>query len=417
MCIRDSRLAALASLSLLAYNVTVIAVDVVPISTAWSLVSYMVAGGVGAILVLAALTLVRWRRPSVAAAGIVAGVGLAGGLAWGALADNVQPFWLGVSLAFAAWQIPVGLAIVDRTDLHRAAHAPAVRWWALLALGALTLVHSAAATWHRSTMIGGRPGAFLYNPIDDQPYAWVPAGTFQMGCSPGDAACASDERPVRTIRFTKGFWLAQREVSVSEWKRRRALPAPPVWRGRALNPDWSGTRMPIVNVTWTEAREYCAAVGGRLPTEAEWEYAARAGSTGARYGPLADIAWYADNTGVDPSFRSQALPPTGYGDGVAANRSVMQPVGTRRLNAWRLYDMLGNVAEWVEDDYRQTHSDAELTDPPADTGGLGASKSVRGGAWYNRPSDVRVSSRDRADATMRSIVIGFRCVWNRPDGS
>ncbi len=410
------RVAALALLTLLAYNIAAVAVELVTIPAGWSLVAYAAAGGAGAVLVFLALGLVRRQRPTSLQAAVVAGVGLAGGLALWLLSNNVQPFGLGAALAFAAWQIPVGLAIVDRADLRAATGAPRVRWWLLVGLASLTLAHGAAASWRRGTL-AAVGGAFVYNPIDHQPYIRVPAGEFRMGCSPGDAACASDERPARTIRFTRGFWLSQSEVSVDDWKRvSRQLPPPPIWRGRPLNPDWRDGRMPVVNVTWDQARDYCAAVDGRLPTEAEWEYAARAGTTSNRYGPLADIAWYADNTGVDPNFRSQTLPGAGYADGVAANRSGMRPIGTRRFNAWRIHDMLGNVAEWVADDYREANPGFEVTDPLAYTGGLSAeaTKSVRGGAWYNRPSDVRVSSRDKAEATMRSIVIGFRCVWNRP---
>jgi formylglycine-generating enzyme required for sulfatase activity/serine/threonine protein kinase len=410
------RVAALALLALLAYNIAVGPAAVVTIPAGWSLATYPAAGGVGAVLMCLALGLVRWQRPTIRQAAMIAGTGLGGGLAFWLLSGHVQPFGLGGSLAYAAWQIPVGLAIVDRADLRSATGGPRLRWWLLIALAILILAHDAGANWRRATL-AAVGGAFVYNPIDLKPYVRIPAGEFRMGCSPGDTACASDERPVRTIRFTREFWLSQSEVSVNDWKRvSRQLPPPPIWRGRALNPDWTDGRMPIVNVTWDQARDYCAAVDGRLPTEAEWEYAARAGATGPRDGPLADIAWYADNTGVDPSFRSQTLPGAGYADGIAANRSGMRAIGTRRFNAWRMHDMLGNVAEWVEDDYRETNPEGELTDPPAYTGGVSreASKSVRGGAWYNRPSDVRVSSRDKAEATMRSIVIGFRCVWNRP---
>ena len=410
------RIAALALLTLLAYNIAVGPVDLLTVPAGSSPVAHGAAGGIGALLMCLALALVRWQRPAILPATVVAAVGLAGGVAFWLLSNNVRPFGLGAALACAAWQIPVGLFIVDRAHLRTATGAPRVRWWLLMTLAGLTLVHGAAANWRRGTL-AGIGGAFVYNPIDHKPYVRVPAGAFQMGCSPGDTACASDERPVRTIRFTRPFWLSQSEVSVADWKRvSRQLPPPPIWRGRPLNPDWTDGSLPIVNVTWQQARDYCAAIDGRLPTEAEWEYAARAGDTGSRYGPLADIAWYADNTGVDPNFRSQTLPGSGYADGIAANRSAVRPIATRRFNAWRIHDMLGNVAEWIADDYRETNPELELTDPPAYTGGLSAeaSKSVRGGAWYNRPSDVRVSSRDKAEGTMRSIVIGFRCVWHRP---
>ena len=110
------------------------------------------------------------------------------------------------------------------------------------------------------------------------------AGTFMMGCSPGDSECDAGERPAHQVTITKGFWMGQTDVTVAAYKRFAAatgkqMPAEPNYSGRPLNPGWSDDAMPIVDVTWYEAQAYCGWAGGRLPTEAEWEYAARAGST------------------------------------------------------------------------------------------------------------------------------------------
>jgi formylglycine-generating enzyme required for sulfatase activity len=406
------RVVALGVLSLLAYNLAAGVFFIVP----QRLVALAAGGATGALLLLLALALVRWRRPSGRAIGIVAGTGAAGGLAWLLFADNVTPRWIGIPLAFLAWHLPVGLTVVDTTDLRAATHAPAVRWRMLAGLAGVLALLSAAAAGRRATLAATAPGTTAINPADDRPYVWIPPGRFDMGCSPGDASCESDERPARPIRFTKGFWMGQHEVRVADWKRRNGpLPSAPIWRQRTLNPEWADGQMPMIMITWAEAGEYCGAVDGRLPTEAEWEYAARAGTTAQRYGPLSEIAWYADNTGVDPSFRSQGQSTQSYEDAVAANRSTPQRVGTRRPNAWSLHDMLGNVAEWTADDYRATYPGLPVTDPIAHRSGLpDAPKVVRGGSWYNRPSIVRVSYRGRVESGRRIITTGFRCIWNRP---
>jgi formylglycine-generating enzyme required for sulfatase activity len=406
------RVAALGLASLLAYNAAAGLLHLIPTK----LVDFAVAGAAGALVMLLAMALARWRRPPLRAVAVVAGAGAAGGLGWTLFADTITPFWLGVPLAYLTWQLPVGLTLAGATDPRSATGTTSVPWRLLTVLAGIVILHSAAAAWRRSTLVPVRPGVFVYNPVDSQPYVWVPPGQFEMGCSPGDASCDGDERPVRTVRFTHGFWLGQYEVTVSSWRQiYRAMPPPPVWRERALNAEWADGGMPMVQVTWAEARDYCSAVDGRLPTEAEWEYAARAGTTGQRHGELADVAWYADNAGVDPAFRSQGLPNDAYENAVATNRSTMQRVGTRRPNAWRLYDMLGNVAEWTEDDYRPTYAGSGQTDPqPYRSGTPNAPKVVRGGSWYNRPSVVRVSYRGRAEPARRNIVTGFRCVWNKP---
>ncbi len=216
------------------------------------------------------------------------------------------------------------------------------------------------------------PGTVRVNPSDGQPYVWIPPGEFQMGCSPGDQECDVEEKPPRKVRLTRGFWLGQTEVTVGAYKRYAAkmgvpLPEQPVFLGPRLNPDWSDLEQPMVKITWQQAKSYCESwAKGRLPTEAEWEYAARAGSTAARYGELDAIAWYVDNSGLGA-------------------RRVKQ----RQPNAWGLYDMLGNVWEWTADQY-----------------GV-----VRGGSWLSNPRYLRVSDRDWDETGGRDTGTGVRCAW------
>jgi formylglycine-generating enzyme required for sulfatase activity len=153
-----------------------------------------------------------------------------------------------------------------------------------------------------------------------------------------------------------------------------------------FNEGWSNAQMPVVNVTWDGARAYCEWVGGRLPTEAEWEYAARGGSAEARYGDIDSIAWYSDNSGGK----------THVG-------------GEKRTNGFGLFDALGNENEWVSDWYDAAYY---ATSPSADPVGpsTGKNRILRGGCWYNYARFVRVSARYASDGAGNNLN-GVRCVW------
>ena len=143
--------------------------------------------------------------------------------------------------------------------------------------------------------------------------------------------------------------------------------------------------MPIVNMTWNDAQAYCRWAGGRLPSEAEWEYAARGGSTEATYGPLDEIAWDIENSGGHP-----------------------HDVGQKHANAFGLYDMLGSVFEWVNDWYDENYY---RTGPSQDPTGpaSGESRVLRGGSWMNHPVNIRASFRLPFNPDKRVFSFGFRC--------
>jgi outer membrane protein assembly factor BamB len=256
-----------------------------------------------------------------------------------------------------------------------------------------------------------RAGETRVHPLDGLSAVWIPEGVFAMGCSPGDSQCEDDERPVRQVRLSRGFWMHQKEVTAGAFKKFAAALDRPLPPAASVNPGWSRDELPMFNVTWQEASAYCAWIGGRLPSEAEWEYAARAGAAGAAYGPLREIAWYADNSGEKPLDSASMIvnERPRYMQILAANGNRPRPGGAKRPNAFGLYDMLGNVAEYTAD-WHGPYEGAPFIDPkgPAE----GERRVNRGGGWSLYPSRIRVSSRGKSSLDSRTTFTGFRCVMD-----
>ncbi len=220
--------------------------------------------------------------------------------------------------------------------------------------------------------------------------SWIPIsqGIFTMGCSLGDGACKSDEKPAHQL-LMPDFHMTATKITQAQYAAvagRNPSYFQPEF-GWAVCPN-----CPVESVTWPEAQAFCQAVGGRLPTEAEWEYAARAFSDdafvcGKDAQCLADDAWYAANSGQRMHAVEQKLP-----------------------NFFDLYDMIGDAYEWTGDWYGATYySVPQLLDPQGPA--TGQDRVVRGGGWLTPAGDLRVSARNAVDPNDATHYIGFRCVY------
>jgi formylglycine-generating enzyme required for sulfatase activity len=235
------------------------------------------------------------------------------------------------------------------------------------------------------------PGMVRTNPKDGLKYAFVPPGKFMMGCSPGERKCDKQEKPPHPVSITKGFWMSQVEVTAGAYKRyakaaQRSMPPPPIF-----NREWENDKLPIVKVSWLESQDFCKWAGGRLPTEAEWEYAARGGTNESLYGPLDEISVYARNSG--------------NGHGQWGNPNM---VGLKHPNTFNIYDMLGNVFEWTNDWYDSDYYDRSPSSDPQGPPN-GKEKVVRGRAWVANGEDMRVSYRGSEQPDKSFFEGGFRC--------
>ncbi len=206
----------------------------------------------------------------------------------------------------------------------------------------------------------------------------IAPGRFLMGSPPGEPLRQEEETPHR-VALTRPFRIAATEVTERQW-----LAVMP--QGRSLQP---GEERPVASVSWREAQEFCRELSRkegkayRLPTEAEWEYACRAGAPGA----VTDVgarAWYSENS-----------------DGTA------HPVGLKAPNAWGLFDVLGNVAEWTMDVYAP-YPREDVEDPAGPA--TGSTRVVRGGSWRSFPPALRCAARVGTPESYQLAHVGLRVV-------
>ena len=212
----------------------------------------------------------------------------------------------------------------------------------------------------------------------------VAGGPFTMGCTPEQGVCESDEHPARRVAVAS-FEIGRHEVTQALWHA--VMGTRPAAFGDC-------PQCPVETVSWDDAREFLVrleAVGGdyRLPSEAEWEFAARGGvrAEGRRYAGSdrwGEVAWYYENSG---------------------NRT--HPVGGKLPNELGLFDMSGNVREWVQDCRQDSYEGAPATGAAWESGNCGR-RSIRGGSWYGKPSYVRTANRFWYTTYFRNNNLGFR---------
>lgn len=216
----------------------------------------------------------------------------------------------------------------------------------------------------------------------------VPSGEFQMGAPVG----ANRERPAHKV-YLDAFYMDKREVTnalYGRFVRETGYKAPKCWD----DPEWNVPDRPVVGVSWYDAKAYAEWAGERLPTEAEWEKAARGGLEEQEYPWGNEFArGYANYAGVDGRDRWENI----------------SPVGRFPPNGYGLYDMSGNVWEWCADWYdKDYYMSSPIRNPLGP--GSGTYRVVRGGGWGSFPSELRVAHRSSDYPTNGNYYRGFRCV-------
>jgi|GEM_PF-2741888 len=259
-----------------------------------------------------------------------------------------------------------------------------------LRLKVLSEGRSSGLTLARATI--GLPGEVLMR------FVWCPPGSFSMGSD--HKAAYSEEQPIHRVTLTKGFYMGIHPVTQAEWM---AI--------MGTDPSgFKGPNRPVENVSWQDSVEFCremtAHVEGkvtiRLPSEAEWEYACRAGATTEfNFGDVisTDLVNYDATIGWNGSRE-------------ADSRNSTTDVGSFSPNQWGLFDMHGNVWEWCED-WLADYNAGDQTDPVQLEKGTDDCRVLRGGSWYYTPDYCRAASRYGREPSYRSKDVGFRVCFQK----
>lgn len=211
---------------------------------------------------------------------------------------------------------------------------------------------------------------------------WIPPGRFWMGSPESEEGRFDTEGPRHEVVLRQGYWLGQTPVTQAHWLGVKKV-NPADFKGEPGSPEM---QRPVESVSWEDCRDFGHPFGLRLPTEAEWERACRAGTDGPNYAPdvpLAELGWYSKNSG-----------------------GQTQPVGRLRPNRWGLYDTLGNVWEWCHDSWRSRYEAGTQYDPQY--GVRGGHRVLRGGGWSNPVLWLRAAYRFDNHPGLRWLHLGVR---------
>ena len=248
-----------------------------------------------------------------------------------------------------------------------------------------------------------------------QKFRWVPKGQFTMGSPDDEPGRDTDEGPQHLVDISNGFWLFDTPCSQELYKA-----------VMGNNPSkFDHDQRPVEKVSWEDCQAFMRSVAElvpglqlTLPTEAEWEYACRAGTQTATYaGPieirgvndapvLHEIAWYGGNSGVEFDLDKGVGASDWQETQFSFPKCGTRKVATREANTWGLYDMLGNVWEWCRDGQREYRAELE-TDPIGPEASAG--RVIRGGSWDFGARSVRAAYRFSLRPVDRDYNIGFRC--------
>ncbi len=258
----------------------------------------------------------------------------------------------------------------------------------------------------QSSQQGKKEKTVLVNGVDFI-MVYIPAGEYLMGSPETESLRQSDEGPQHQVAISRGFWMGKYEVTQGEWK---------AVMGQSDSWFEGEDDYPIEWISWNRAKDFIKRLNEktglrfRLPTEAEWEYACRAGTTTPFH--------FGEGIGSDQANFNGGFP---YGDAQKGlYREGTCPVGSFQPNAWGLYDMHGNVWEWCEDVYKADIYDHTELYTTNDSGnplysGEGSHRVFRGGGWLGSGNGLRSASRSHELAQYSLIYIGFRLVLDNDD--